>query len=195
MFGIRRIMLSSLIIGASLVFLGGAAIAGDGKVELKISVIHATKDGKQVDPALKKIQGSLQKAFGGFTSFKQVAKQAAQIIIDGDVEIKLPNGQKATVTYSGKEKNRHKLKLAIVDSKVAVDLRVPARKMFWSLPGWVSRSGLSPAGWWTTFYMMPGPRWPRLALVRRRSSWGISTAHGKRSPLPPVWQPRPSVWK
>ena len=131
MFGIRRIMLSSLIVGACLFFVGGAAIAGEGKVELKISVVHATKDGKQVDPALKKIQGSLQKAFGGFTSFKQVAKQVAQIAVGSNVEIKLPNGQKATVSYAGKEKNRYKLKLAIVDSKVAVDLRVPARKMFY----------------------------------------------------------------
>ena len=131
MFGIRRIILTSFLLSVCFAFLGGAVHAADGLIELKVSVIHASKAEKTVDPALKKIESSLRKAFGGFNSFQQVAHQADRLTVGKKLEIKLPNGQIALVSYKGKDAKHHQLRLTIPQSKVAVDLSVPSRKMFY----------------------------------------------------------------
>ena len=51
----------------------GTALAADD-VNVKVAVIHAVKGKSSKDQALKKIESSLRKAFGGFSSFKQLDK-------------------------------------------------------------------------------------------------------------------------
>ena len=130
MFGTRRNLLTTfMLLACGCLFLSQAQAADP--IELKVSVIHASKTGEKVDPALKKIEKSLKKAFGGFSSFEQVAKQADKLVVGKKLDIKLPNGQNAVVTYKGKAKKHHQLRLTIPKSKVAVDLSVPSRKMFY----------------------------------------------------------------
>ena len=45
------------------------AFAAD-QADLKVSVIHATKRAGPVDPALARIQSTLEKSFGGYSSFR-----------------------------------------------------------------------------------------------------------------------------
>lgn len=128
----RNIALMLTLLGC---LLGGMTVAHASKsVTLKVAVVHATK-GKvtKKDPALKKITRSLTKAFGkiGYTSFKQVNKQKLKLVLGKSGVIKLPNANKAIVTYKGKKGKRHMVKLSIPKSKVNVALRAPARKVFY----------------------------------------------------------------
>ena len=130
MLAMQRILLTSMVLfGCGLLLASSAQAAG--QIELKVSVIHASKAGEKADPALKKIETSLRKAFGGFSSFQQVAHQAAQLTLGKKLDIKLPNGHNAVVEYKGKAKKHHQLQLTIPASKVSVDLSVPTRKMFY----------------------------------------------------------------
>lgn len=106
------------------------ASASEG-VTLKVSVVHATKGGDDIDPALANIQGSLSKVFGGYTSFKQLDKAELRLTAQKGGQISLPNGKTAAFTYTGKSGRQHQIKLTIPQSKVDVDLRAPARKMFY----------------------------------------------------------------
>jgi hypothetical protein len=130
MFRTRRTLLTSLALFACGFLFAGHAQAAE-QIELKVSVIHASKAVGKADPALKKIESSLRKAFGGFSSFQQVANQADKLTVGKKLDIKLPNGQNAVVEYKGKAKKHHQLRLTIPTSKVAVDLSVPSRKMFY----------------------------------------------------------------
>ncbi len=124
----RRNMIGALALG--LMMLPLAANAADG-VTLKVAVVHAKKAGDQTDPALANIQGSLQKVFGGYTAFKQLDKAELPLTASKGGEVKLPNGKTAAFAYTGKKGAQHQLKLTIPESNVNVDLRAPARKMFY----------------------------------------------------------------
>jgi hypothetical protein len=115
-----------------LVTLGGAAQAQAADVRLKVAVIHATKDGGQKDPALRKIQGALEKAFGGYTMFKQLAKHDLKLTKSQAEQVVLPNGRSASFTYQGPAgAHQHNIKFAVPDSKVDVDVRLPMNRMFY----------------------------------------------------------------
>ena len=65
-----------LVLGVVLSFVlaaSGTAMAADA-VNVKVAVIHAVKAKSGSDPALKKIESSLRKAFGGYAGFKQLDK-------------------------------------------------------------------------------------------------------------------------
>jgi hypothetical protein len=113
-----------------LLVLATPALAAE-KVGLKVAVIHATKTGDSVDPALAKIQGDLQRTFGGYKSFKQLSKSELDLAQGAPQSVKLPNGEDAKLTYKGERANRHDLRLDIPASKVGVDLSAPLRKMFY----------------------------------------------------------------
>ncbi len=106
------------------------ASASEG-VTLKVSVVHATKNGTDTDPALANIQGSLSKVFGGYTSFKQLDKAELRLTAQKGGQVSLPNGKTAVFAYKGKSGRQHQIKLTIPQSRVDVDLRAPARKMFY----------------------------------------------------------------
>lgn len=124
----RRTMAGALALGLMMMPLAASAAEG---VTLKVSVVHATKDGNRTDPALANIQGSLQKVFGGYTSFKQLDKAELPLTLQTGGEVKLPNGKTAAFAYKGAKGRQHQVKLTIPESKVNVDLRAPARKMFY----------------------------------------------------------------
>ena len=123
----------ALILTLMMTFLGGMSVAYASKsVTLKVAVVHATKAKQPQDPKLKKISRSLKKAFGkiGYKSFKQVSKQKMKLVVGKSAAIKLPAAQRAVVTYKGKKAKLHMLKLDITKSKAKVNLRAPARKLF-----------------------------------------------------------------
>lgn len=124
----RRNMLGALALGLMLLPLPASAAEG---VSLKVAVVHATKNGNQTDPALANIQGSLKKVFGGYTAFKQLDKAELALTLEKGGEVKLPNGKTAAFAYKGKKGAQHQLTLTIPESRVNVDLRAPARKMFY----------------------------------------------------------------
>lgn len=116
--------------GLALVLAASPALAAES-VKLKVAVIHATQTAGGIDPALAKISRDLEKAFGGYKSFKQLDK--TELKLDQGVRgtVKLPNGQDADFTYKGAQNERHALRLGIPASKVDVDLSAPLRKMFY----------------------------------------------------------------
>lgn len=124
----RRTMLGALALG--LMMMPAAASAADG-VTLKVAIVHAKKTGTETDPALSNIQASLQKVFGGYTSFKQLDKAELALTLEKGGSVALPNGKTAEFAYKGPTGRQHQLKLTIPQSKVNVDLRAPARKMFY----------------------------------------------------------------
>ena len=122
--------------GATLVFgllLGNVNTAHATKeVTTKVAIIHASKAKGGVDKSLsKKIVRSLRKTFGGYTTFKQLDKKTLKLTTKSPKVIKLPNAQKATLSYRGKKGRSHQLTLAIPKSKVNVDLSAPAKKLFY----------------------------------------------------------------
>ena len=123
----------ALVLGMVLSFVlaaTGHVLAADG-VSVKVAVIHAVKGKAPSDPALKKIEPSLRNAFGGYASFKQLDKQQFNLKEKGTKKIALPNAQSAEVRYDGQKGKKHMMRLTIPKSKVDVDLRAPARKMFY----------------------------------------------------------------
>ncbi len=122
-----------LIIGVLLSFVLGAsgmALAADG-VNIKVAVIHAVKGKAKSDPALKKIEPALRKAFGGYGTFKQLDKHNFELKQKGTKKVSLPNGSSAAVRYDGQKGKHHLIRLTIPKSKVDVDLRAPAKRMFY----------------------------------------------------------------
>lgn len=126
----RRIILGALCLGLFVAATPLTAAAADA-VTLKVSVVHATKTAKKADPALSGIQKSLEQVFGNYEAFTQLDKRELSLALDKTGEIKLPNGKTAVFAYKGKTGSQHLLKLKIPESKVDVDLRAPARKMFY----------------------------------------------------------------
>jgi hypothetical protein len=126
----RRHLLGALSLGFLLVGSFGTASAAE-PITLKVSVVHATRTGSEVDPALANIRGSLEQAFGGYTSFKQLDRAELAIARGGSGEVALPNGKTAVFEYKGLAGTQHQLKLRIPQSKVEVDLRAPAKRMFY----------------------------------------------------------------
>lgn len=124
---LRTILVACLF---GLTGLVGPAQAAE-KASLKISVIYATKKPGPKDPALKKIQRSLEKAFGGYKNFRQLAKHKLSLSLKKTRQIKLPNKQTAGFTYEGTVKKREKIKVSIPKSRVDVTLRAPKRRMFY----------------------------------------------------------------
>ena len=123
----------ALILGVLLSFTLGAsgnALAADD-VNVKVAVIHAMKSKSSKDQALKKIESSLRKAFGGFSSFKQLDKHEFKLKKKGTQKIALPNGLSAAVRYDGQKGKHHSIRLTIPKSKVDVDLRAPVKRMFY----------------------------------------------------------------
>jgi hypothetical protein len=114
----------------ALMLVAGPAAAAQN-VGLKVAIIQASKATAEPDPALAKLQGELEKAFGGFKSFKQLDKTELKLQQGAKVTLKLPDGEDAELTYTGEKNGRHGLKLAIPASKVEVDLTAPLRKMFY----------------------------------------------------------------
>lgn len=111
---------------------GASAWAQPGDVRLKIAVIHATKDGDAKDPALRKVQGALEKAFGGYTQFKQLAKHDLELHKGAPKSVGLPNGQTAEFTYEGPVgASEHKIKLAVPEGRVDIDVRLPVNRVFY----------------------------------------------------------------
>lgn len=125
----RRTVIGALSLG--LLLIGPITAHAAEEVVLKVSVVHATKNGDTCDPALANIQGSLTKVFGGYTAFKQLDEHELPLSQAKGGEIRLPNGKTAAFTYKGKSGSQHQIKLTIPQSKVDVDLRAPARKMFY----------------------------------------------------------------
>ena len=115
---------------ASVLTLAFAGPAAAAEQVLKVSVVHATKAKKpHVDPKLKRIRKSLQKAFGGYTKF--VSLQRHELKLNPKATVTLPGGRKAVFAYKGTQKNQVRLNLAIPKSKVNVDLRSPPGRVFY----------------------------------------------------------------
>lgn len=127
----RRNMVGLLALSLLAIGAPTAALADGDRVTLKVSVVHAKKTGNENDPALARIHGSLKKAFGGYTSFKQLDKEELTLSGTKPVSLKLPNGKTAVFTHQGKSGKQHQLKLTIPQSKVNVTLRAPARRLFY----------------------------------------------------------------
>ncbi|MCA9527837.1 MAG: hypothetical protein KC549_16235 [Myxococcales bacterium] len=124
-------MLRTLLMSLGLIVgVAGPAAAAD-KVDLKVSIIFASKKPGPVDPALARIRGTLEKSFGGFQSFKELAKHKIELPLKKTRQIKLPNDQTAGFTYEGQAKDQEKIRIAIPKSKVDVGLRVQRRKVFY----------------------------------------------------------------
>lgn len=121
------------LLGAALCALlglaGSSAVAAE-KVTLEVTVVHAKKGGASVDPSLGAIEGALTKAFQGYGTFAKLDAQRLALAVGGEGQLGLPNGKTAVFAYKGAAGPRHKLELRIPESKVDVDLRAPARKVF-----------------------------------------------------------------
>ena len=126
---LKSTVLGILIVGLMATF--GTATASAESVTMKVSVIEASKHKGKKDHALRKIQNSLRRAFGGFKSFKQVDKHTLVLKKGASKRITLPNGQTAELRYKGKKGNQHKIRLTVPKSKVSVELRMKAGKMFY----------------------------------------------------------------
>lgn len=124
----RHLLGAALCLG--LAALGGGASANEG-ITLDVSVVHAKKGGATVDPALASIEGALTKAFKGYGTFAKLDAEKLELTQSGTPgRVSLPNGKTAVFAYKGAAGPRHKLELRIPESKVDVDLRAPARKVF-----------------------------------------------------------------
>ena len=103
------------------------AHADDAKV-LKVSVIHATKGKAKIDPKLKRIAGSLTKAFGGYNNFRRLSNHTLKLAPKASV--KLPGKRTAVFTDKGRQGKNLKLNLAIPKIKFNVDLTAPPGRVF-----------------------------------------------------------------
>ena len=126
----RRGLLPALVVSLLMLGWGATASAADG-VKLKVMVIHATKSGKAVDPKLGRIKKSLLQAFGGYTSFKQLELKTLKLAPNKAGVVTLPNKQEAQFTYKGEDKGQYRIKFSVPASKVDVELRARAKKVFY----------------------------------------------------------------
>lgn len=109
--------------------LANEAHAADS-ASIKLSVIRASKKAGSNDPALRRIQGKLKRAFSGHKSFKQLAKHKFDLQLRKSRKIKLPNGQTASFTYLGKSKTSHQFQVSIPRSRVNMKVSVKSKGIF-----------------------------------------------------------------
>ncbi|MCA9537319.1 MAG: hypothetical protein KC620_00440 [Myxococcales bacterium] len=129
MFITRRRLASLAFVG---IFLLGTGVAwADARVGLKISIVHATRDAGAPDPALANIQGDLEKAFGAYKGFKQLDAHELDLPLGQKIELPLPNANTADFTYKGSKGGQHQIHFSVPEAKVDVDLRAPARRLFY----------------------------------------------------------------
>ncbi len=107
---------------------GGVSAAAAAGPQLKVSVVHATKQAGAKDPALKKVQGQLEKAFAGYKSFKELAKHQFTLKKGAPAKLKLPNQKSATFDYQGRAGKAHKVAMTI--GRNSLDLKIPERRLF-----------------------------------------------------------------
>jgi hypothetical protein len=107
-----------------------AASAEDAGLKLKVSVIHATRAQTTADPNLEKIQAELTEFFAGYKGFKRLQAEERTLVGQTPVTVKLPNGETAEFRHDGVDKNRHRIRFSLPQSKVAVDLKAPLRTVF-----------------------------------------------------------------
>lgn len=120
---------AALALIASLVFIGGASAAH--AVTLKVSVVHAQKKNAQKDPALKRIQGRLERAFSRYSSFKRLAHHEFRLSPGKKASAKLPGTKAKTANfhYVGPVgKGAHKVGLKIGENEF--NLRIPEKRLF-----------------------------------------------------------------
>ena len=108
-----------------------AASAEDVGLKLKVSVIHATRAQTTADPNLEKIQAELTEAFAGYKGFKRLQAEERTLVGQTPVTVKLPNGETAEFRHDGVDKNLHRIHFSLPQSKVALDLKAPLRKVFY----------------------------------------------------------------
>jgi hypothetical protein len=92
------------------------------EIAVQVRTIHAKKDGAQMDPKLEDIKDTLENAFEGYTSFKDLGLQTETVTHTGSGKFKLPDGTDLEVSYKGKSKDLLKLGLG-VGKKFKSDVR------------------------------------------------------------------------
>lgn len=126
-----RVALSLGLIGVLSVVAPRAALAEDVGLKVKVVVIHATPAQAAADPNLEKIQAELTKAFGEYKGFKRLQAEERTLVGQTPATVKLPNGETAEFRNDGVDKNLHRIRFSLPESKVVVNLKMPLRKVFY----------------------------------------------------------------
>lgn len=79
----------------ALLLLAVPALAADPQVSITVQVVHATKTGNQVDPALEKLKKRM--ADFGFTSYKLLETRVLVLAFGSEGTVDLPGGKKFVV--------------------------------------------------------------------------------------------------
>jgi len=90
----------------------GRAVAGPhdapvvADVKAEIIILHATNDGKGIDPGIGKMPELAQPPFSSYNSYKLLNKDALKLIKGEAKEQKLPDGGKLAVTFKDMVKGK-----------------------------------------------------------------------------------------
>lgn len=118
--------LSLAILGASPLMTPGTAVAQDAEaapLAIQVHTVHALPGGQSMDTSLsKEMAATLQKAFDGYGTFKDLGVQKAEVALTKAHTFTLKDGTELTLTYKGPSKELVRLGLA-VGEKFKSDVR------------------------------------------------------------------------
>lgn len=103
--------------------------AAQQEVTVRVRSIAASKTGDSFDSRLNDLKGKLTRAFGGYTSFKQVGDSRFQIKEGQSESVSVPGGTSVRVTFHGVSGDFYRLGLAIGD-KLRTTLRASPGSTF-----------------------------------------------------------------
>jgi len=90
-------------------------------IQCDVQIIHATKDGNSIDPALQPIARYLTRSFGSrYRSFRQIKLAKLQLGLHKEGTEKLPNNTDLKLKYTGTEKSLLRLEMSVGGLKTNV---------------------------------------------------------------------------
>jgi len=126
-------MLKSLVVStpravASLVLTlallcGGPALAQGPDAKVRVTVIHATKDGTSVAPDLGDLAKYLVKSFAPYTAFKTLDRQQVTLAAGASSKLALPNGSELIYRNDGRANGFVALHLEVGGLKTTVNVK------------------------------------------------------------------------
>lgn len=126
---LRRSKIVLALFFVSILMLMGSAAMAEEAVTVEVRTIYASAEGEDCDEALGGLCGRLERGFGGYSSFQQLAENELRIAGGNSKAMSLPTGSTVRVSFHGKEENFVRLGLAI-DDRLNTTLRATPGSTF-----------------------------------------------------------------
>ncbi len=100
-----------------------AAQAERGAVQLKVTIIEASRGEGGVDRELSRLSRYFERSFKDFKRFKQLGEHQRSVTLDGTATVKLPDGLELSLKHLGVEQGFVRLAMSLDGLKTTIKVK------------------------------------------------------------------------